>query len=58
MIGETGDPWGIPVSMAVIGSISLSNDRKTSYLLRNQFTHLTIIQCSHMSCIGCSGLGL
>jgi hypothetical protein len=42
MIGETGKPWGILVSIGDIGSLSLSNDRVTCHLLRHEFTHSTI----------------
>jgi hypothetical protein len=45
-MGDAGDPWGIPVLMGVIGSVSLSNDSEASLSLRNESTYLMILGCS------------
>ena len=39
-IGETGEPWGIPVMIGVMGSDSASKVRLASLSVRNESTHL------------------
>ena len=39
-IGETGEPWGIPVMIGVIGSDLASKVRLASLSVRKELTHL------------------